>query len=101
MFNGPAPVDAVRLLETLGLFSTVFSLPVACPTASIPTLGEVCGACMGAAALLATELGLEMDQEDRRFLLIAALLLPLRNLEVLQALTAAFTLLPVSTNCVS
>jgi tRNA nucleotidyltransferase/poly(A) polymerase len=86
MFNGPAPVDALRLLETLGLFSTVFSLPEACPTASIP-YGEVSGVCMGAAVSLASALGLELDQEDRRFLLMAALLLPLRHLEVNELLS--------------
>ena len=82
MFNGPSPLESVRLLENLGLFSTVFSLPDTPPVSSIPSYGEVCVACMESALSLAGALKIDLEQEDRRFLLISSLMMPLRHLEV-------------------
>ncbi|KAG2501325.1 hypothetical protein HYH03_001118 [Edaphochlamys debaryana] len=82
MFNGPAPVDAVRLLHRLGLFPTVFALPPPLPERLGEAYGAPCVACMAAADGLARSLGLQLDKDERRFLLLAALMLPLRGLAV-------------------
>ncbi|PNW70586.1 hypothetical protein CHLRE_17g726000v5 [Chlamydomonas reinhardtii] len=81
MFNGPAPVEAVRLLHRLGLFPTVFALPPPLDARLGTGYGGPCVTTMAAADANARALGLEMDKEERRFLLLAALLLPLRGLQ--------------------
>ncbi|KAG2428655.1 hypothetical protein HXX76_011360 [Chlamydomonas incerta] len=81
MFNGPAPVEAVRLLYRLGLFTTVFALPPPLDERLGTSYGGPCVTTMAAADANARALGLEMDKEERRFLLLAALLLPLRGLQ--------------------
>ncbi|KAG2449718.1 hypothetical protein HYH02_005245 [Chlamydomonas schloesseri] len=81
MFNGPAPVEAVRLLHRLGLFTTVFALPPPLDERLGGGYGGACVTTMAAADANAQALGLEVDKEERRFLLLAALLLPLRGLQ--------------------
>ncbi|KXZ51707.1 hypothetical protein GPECTOR_11g156 [Gonium pectorale] len=81
MFNGPAPVEAVRLLHRLGLFTTVFALPAPLDTRLGGSYGGPCCATMAAADSLARALDLKMDKDERRFLLLAALMLPLRELQ--------------------
>ncbi|GFR42511.1 hypothetical protein Agub_g3403 [Astrephomene gubernaculifera] len=81
MFNGPAPTEAVRLLHRLGLFPTVFALPPPLDGRLGPSYGGPCCVSMGAAEQLQRDLGLELDKDERRFLLLAALLLPLRGLQ--------------------
>ncbi|KAG1674687.1 hypothetical protein FOA52_007211 [Chlamydomonas sp. UWO 241] len=83
MVNGPDPVGAVRLLDRLSLFTTVFALPE--PQASLlprALVARTCIACVRGAAQLASSLGLSLDKEDNRALLLAALLLPLRQMTV-------------------
>ncbi|EFJ52690.1 hypothetical protein VOLCADRAFT_85925, partial [Volvox carteri f. nagariensis] len=80
MFNGPSPVDAVRLLHRLGLFTSVFGLPPSLQSRLGSAYGGPCCTSMAAADGIACALGLQMDKEERRFLLLAALLLPLRDL---------------------
>ena len=82
MLYGPAPVEAVRLLERLSLFQTVFSLPEDQAVQSQAAYVSACRSCMEAAYQLSTSLGLQLDKEESRFLLLAALLLPLRQLQV-------------------
>jgi len=83
MIQGPDPVGAVMLLDRLGLFTTVFALPE--PQANLLPKAEVSRtsvACARAAAALSSELDLCLEAEERRFLMLAALLLPLRGVTV-------------------
>jgi hypothetical protein len=90
--TGPAPVASIRLLDRLGLYQSVFALPLeqlkqvayATDGSSSPWMryGGACVDCMEAASGLATALGLVMDQEEKRFLHVAALMLPLRGMQV-------------------
>ncbi|GLC34026.1 hypothetical protein PLESTB_000830000 [Pleodorina starrii] len=82
MFNGPAPVEAVRLLHRLGLFTSVFALPPSLESRLGDGYGAPCCTTMAAADAIARSMGLELDKDERRFLLLAALLLPLRGLQV-------------------
>ena len=75
----------MRLLSRLNLFTTVFALPreqqlLLLPP--VPALSAACCACMEAAEAVAAGLGMDLDKEERRFLLMAALMLPLRKLQV-------------------
>ncbi|PNH11388.1 CCA tRNA nucleotidyltransferase, mitochondrial [Tetrabaena socialis] len=81
MFNGPAPVEAVRLLQSLGLFPAVFALPPPLDARLGTGYGAACCSTMAAADGVVRGLGLQLDKEERRFLLLAALLLPLRALQ--------------------
>mmetsp|Transcript_10270 Transcript_10270/g.18967 ORF Transcript_10270/g.18967 Transcript_10270/m.18967 type:complete len:635 (-) Transcript_10270:191-2095(-) len=95
MFNGMDPVRAMRLLDELGLFKVVFALPPpldSSPLATEASYGKSCVACVAAASGILTHLkgaespsssslwDEELSLEDRRFFLLAALLLPLRDL---------------------
>ncbi|GLI66087.1 hypothetical protein VaNZ11_009809 [Volvox africanus] len=82
MFNGPAPVEAVRMLQRLGLFTAVFALPMALESQVGGGYGVPCCTTMAAADNIVRALDLEMDKDERRFLLLAALLLPLRGLQI-------------------
>ncbi|GIL78763.1 hypothetical protein Vretifemale_8171 [Volvox reticuliferus] len=82
MFNGPTPVEAVRLLQRLGLFTAVFALPASLLSRVGNGYGVPCCTTMAAADRIIRALGLEMDKDERRFLLLAALLLPLRGLQI-------------------
>ena len=79
MIQGPAPVKAMQLLESLHLFSTVFSLP---SQAFDSSFAKSCIVSMEAAWCLSTALGLSLDKESSRMLLMSSLLLPLRHLQV-------------------
>jgi len=84
MIQGPAPVKAMRLLESLDLFSTVFSIPedLSYTSRFKTAFAMSCVNCMEAAYGLSTDLGLSLDKEDSRFLLMSSLLIPLRHLQV-------------------
>ncbi|KAL6752468.1 hypothetical protein V8C86DRAFT_1813983, partial [Haematococcus lacustris] len=78
MFDGPAPLAAVQLLLQLSLFPVVFALPLDAANAIDAGYGSRCLACMAAAeGLLRSQGEVQLDLEERRFLLLAALLLPL------------------------
>eukprot|EP00878_Enallax_costatus_P025390 GHUV01027165.1.p1 GENE.GHUV01027165.1~~GHUV01027165.1.p1 ORF type:complete len:349 (+),score=115.59 GHUV01027165.1:497-1543(+) len=80
MFNGPAPTAAVRLLQQLRLFDQVLKPPPDVQQLLGSEFGRPCVEIMAAAEAMLVQLKLELSPEDRRLLLLAALLLPLRSL---------------------
>lgn len=82
MFNGPSPSQAMRLLHRMCLFSAVFALPP--QFRSLMTEDSV-GKCVGLMEaseriMKAMEEEVVLDKDDRRALLLSALLFPLRLL---------------------
>lgn len=79
MFNGPGPVPAMKLLNALQIFPIVFALPATASHIS-SNYATPCVACMDFTAQLLSRASIETDAEQRRFLLLAAVLLPLRSM---------------------
>eukprot|EP00878_Enallax_costatus_P037486 GHUV01042347.1.p1 GENE.GHUV01042347.1~~GHUV01042347.1.p1 ORF type:complete len:185 (+),score=64.76 GHUV01042347.1:236-790(+) len=77
---GPAPTAAVRLLQQLRLFDQVLKPPPDVQQLLGSEFGRPCVEIMAAAEAMLVQLKLELSPEDRRLLLLAALLLPLRSL---------------------
>ena len=84
MLNGPAPVAAARLLQQLRLFPAVFLPPDEQLRALGPDFGPPCLATMAAADALMRhpECQVHLGPEERRLCLLAALLVPLREVQV-------------------
>eukprot|EP00775_Hariotina_reticulata_P002881 gene2881-3172_t len=80
MFNGVAPTAAVRLLHQLRLLPQVFTPPSQLLKLLGPDFGAPGVQLMAAAEELIEAVHLVLSQEDRRLVLLAALLLPLRDL---------------------
>ena len=81
MFNGAAPARAVLLLERLRLFPAVFSPPPQCAAALGAGFGAPCASALAATEALLKASGLEawLSVEERRLLLLAGCLMPLRR----------------------
>jgi hypothetical protein len=95
MFNGPAPVEAMKLMVSLGIFDTVFALP----SSPKPSFGPLGSELMATADQVYSRLGrlgsegatsagstapaigsmAEDHAEEKRLLLLSSLLLPLRS----------------------
>lgn len=80
MLDGVAPTAAMRLLQQLQLFSVVFAPPPHLVKVVGTSFGAQCVEVMAAAEKLLGALDLQLSLEERRLLLVAALLLPLRQL---------------------
>ena len=97
MFNGPAPVEAMKLMVRLGIFDTVFALPASGPAPSEPSFGppgclwmetaQKVYAALGKAEDIGSEASVSLTSlpspedlaEEKRLLLLSSLLLPLRS----------------------
>jgi len=85
MFNGPNPLASVKLLLQLSLFPVVFAPPANAQSLLDANFSEHCVECMAAAEAIRVSQGVTLDNEERRYFLLAALLLPLRQCTTIAA----------------
>jgi len=87
MLNGPNPLAAAQILQQLRLFPAVFLAPEAQQAKLGPDYGAACVAAMARmeAVLASPETKVQLGPEEMRLCRLAALLLPLRDVEVPKA----------------